>query len=295
MDLVSRFHALLFAIFLLLLIVKSHTVISYDGRETSQQSNVLRKRNNTDATSDKNENNGLGRSQEVVDVANSEGNTGVEKESSGSSTGDEDFDSSGILDVELPSGSGDVSSDSKIKKQNAEIKLNGKRLHSISEAITKLLNSGRKRLDVLKNGKYSDIKKKSLGPVVHAYVSDNHYDDSYENPILSKLYRKNVVHHRKHHRRPFYYSRRRPTSDLEFIGMPYNLYNELPTNYNEEDGKFPAYKKPMYLYYPEMLPNRYDEMPQGYPGGLAEGMQPEEMENAILSNYALQQEFAGKR
>lgn len=293
MSLVSIYYALLM-FFLLLLVVKPDSVTSYGGRKTGQQKNLLRKRNNVDVTSEKNENNQHGSSQEVVEVANGEGNTDKIASSGSSASGDEDvFDGSGVLDVELASGSGDDSSDTETQKENAEIKLNGKRLHSISEAITKLLNSGRRRLDILKNGKYSDIKKKSSGPVVHAYVSDNHYDD-YEDPVSSKLYRKNVLHHSKHHR-PHYYRRRRLPSALDYAQMPYNMFSEIPMDYNEDVPKLPAYKKPMYLYYPEMLPHRYDTIPQQYPEELTENVQPEAMERAILSNYALQQEFAGKK
>lgn len=292
MGLVSRFYASLFAVFLFVLVVKPDSVTSYGAQKAGHQPNLLQKRNNIiDATSEKNENNQNGSPKEVVEIASVDGNT-AEIASSGSSSGDEDFDSSGILDVELASGSGD-DSNNEIQKENAEIKLNGKRLHSISDAITKLLNSGRKRLEILKHGQYTDINKKSSGPVVHAYVSDNHYD-GYEDTIPSKLYRKNVLH-RRHDHPPYYYRRRRLPTNLDYSQMPYNnLFDEYPMDYNDDVAKLQAYKKPMYFYYPEMLAHRYDMIPQQYPEGLPENMNSEEMERAILSNYALQQEVAGK-
>ena len=186
------------------------------------------------------------------------------------------FESSGILDVEFGSGLGDSSGSGAENEEAAEIRLNGKRLHSISEAITKLLNNGRERLENLKKGKYYTTPK-TTGPVVRAYVSDS----SYENP---KLYRKSSFFH--HHRRPYHLRHRLHLLRQEPFDIP-DTYPMDGEDLGYDEDKEPSYRKPVYLYYPETM--RYDNAMSSPYSTYAENV-----EQNLLSNYALQQQLAGK-
>lgn len=195
-------------------------------------------------------------------------------------TKDNVFESSGELDVEFESGSGEGSSSGE-SDVGAQIKLNGKRLHSISEAITKLLNSGRQRLESLKRGSFPNTNKAS-GPVVRAYVSDSKYD--------TKLHHKHTKHRNRRH--PYGYNRLRRLNGLLGEDPLINPYAKTIDQPALQYSTPTEYRRPYYLYYPDTTPTRYDDIANPYQQ--QQQQYAENMRQNLLRNYALQQELAGK-
>lgn len=269
------------AVLLVLYLRSSHASNLNDtSRVTNSSQEATIKQSTTDGsisniTKDKTEE---GDSINNTNSTNNETKSTVTRSKVTSNPKDGVFESSGELLVQIDeSGSGDGASGS--GESEAQIKLNGRRLHSIQEAITKLLNSGRQRLENLKKGTFPSPYRRE-GPVVRAYVSDSAYD--------TPLHHKNHRHRRGHPR--FLFRGRQGLLD----GRSSFIY---PSNDNHEQLEYTApVKKPYYVLYPDQEPARFSNIPQYQETNPYQEQQQQydtNMEETILRNYALQQEIAG--